>query len=176
MENKYYTPEISEFYAGFEYEYKPRAREGLMSYVRNNFTYINRWDKDVFNKKSENFLEALEVYDRPYNIGDIYTYIEDKAVRVKYLDKEDIESFGFESPINIEKELYDRCIINDIEYLLLKEDYTISKYKNSKNIQITVFDRVRYNINGGKKHSSLFKGVIKNKSELKKILQMIRVL
>ena len=72
--------------------------------------------------------------------------------------------------------MYDRCIINDIEYLLLKEDYTICKYKNSKNIQITVFDRVRYNINGGKKHSSLFKGVIKNKSELKKILQMTGVL
>ena len=170
MENKYYTPEISEFYAGFEYEYKPRAREGLMSYVRNNFTYINRWDKDVFNKKSENFLEALEVYDRPYNIGDIYTYIEDKAVRVKYLDKEDIESFGFKY---IDEDTY-------ILPMLFKPiifspgkvwgDIIMHYHPEDNYTSITGFSE------GQEEEYTLFMGLIKNKSELKKILQMTGVL
>jgi len=167
MENKYYTPEISEFYAGFEYEYKPRAREGLMSYVRNNFTYINRWDKDVFNKKSENFLEALEVYDRPYNIGDIYTYIEDKAVRVKYLDKEDIESFGFEYVDGMDGEYSHPLSDNLVFYKNIKD-------KEGVKCQLIFIPKkvVHLRIN----EVTIFIGKIKNKSELKKILQMTGVL
>ena len=66
MESKYYTPSIEEFYVGFEYE---------VNYGEND------WQKECLWAKPE-------VVTLPYmNLENI---------RVKYLDKEDIESLGFE--------------------------------------------------------------------------------
>ena len=68
MENKYYTPEIEEFYVGFKYERGNKATEG-------NST---KWYKEKITSAQE--------------IVDIFCCEE---IRVKYLDKEDIESLGF---------------------------------------------------------------------------------
>src|SRR5690606_29619740 len=70
---KYYTPEIEEFYVGFEYErFIPKS----------NSTEEECWEKLSM---SINYL-SLEELDNE---------IIEKEIRVKYLDKEDIESFGF---------------------------------------------------------------------------------
>ncbi len=70
--DKYYAPEIEEFHVGFEYEwFKP--------------TY-NKWSKEKFeNTRELYFIERSLRKD-----------FENKFVRVKYLDREDIESCGFE--------------------------------------------------------------------------------
>jgi len=67
MKDKYYTPDISEFHIGFEYE---------------------RWCNTVWNKYK------YEPFDQD-KISTIQYKIHDKHIRVKYLGKEDIESLGF---------------------------------------------------------------------------------
>lgn len=86
---KYYTPEISEFHVGFEFEEKERFGDGTVK-TKEDFSNAN-WIK-----------KSME-------IGELY-YIERMlsgrnalngicGIRTKYLDREDIESFGFESII-----------------------------------------------------------------------------
>lgn len=67
--SKYYTPEIEEFHVGFECEYKSTI---------NNNTY---WTSLKLEK--EHFSD--DHYYNPFRL----------FLRVKYLDKEDIESLGF---------------------------------------------------------------------------------
>jgi hypothetical protein len=126
MESKYYIPDISEFYVGFECE------------VYNK--YSEEWYIFLFNQVFEDTSVA-------------YNFTEGKY-RVKYLDKSDIESLGF-------KQITDDCFnlpLNDDEELrLLYED----------NI-IVIFLADQYN-------RSLFRGLIKNKSELKKVLKQLNI-
>lgn len=82
--SKYYTPEIGEFCVGFEFEF-----QGL-----DNYWNPTGWEKVKLNtNESKNF--GL------YTLKHIKSVLEDKEVtpadhvRVKYLDKEDIESLGF---------------------------------------------------------------------------------
>jgi hypothetical protein len=89
--------------------------------------------------------------------------------RVKYLDQEDIESLGFEvSGLGTYPEIE--------EYLfgvpsLMKDDgstgngYWLKFWKKTKKVEITDCTQVF--------HRRLFDGVVKNKSELKKVLKMI---
>ena len=65
MTDKYYTPEIEEFYVGFEFEYKDHNGS-------------KRWHKAVIDGETHSF-KTPYVYE----------------TRVKHLDKEDIESLGF---------------------------------------------------------------------------------
>ena len=66
MENKYYTPNISEFFVGFEYEQK----------------LFHIWQiKSQVSKSTK-----LQIMEKAIN---------DNLIRVKYLDEEDIESLGF---------------------------------------------------------------------------------
>ena len=64
-ENKYYTPEISEFHVGFEYE---------------ELNHYKKWIPKIFG----GFL--------PKTINE---YISKNECRVKYLDREDIEECGW---------------------------------------------------------------------------------
>lgn len=67
---KYYTPDISEFHVGFEYEQ-----------ITTNYPDKNNWQKAVVRTER----------DSPYQL-----WITNGTVRVKHLDQEDIESLGFE--------------------------------------------------------------------------------
>lgn len=67
MENKYYTPDISEFYVGFEFE------------VLSNVT--QQWVKQIF--------------EYPFYRKGLINNIEE--FRVKYLDSQDIESLEFKA-------------------------------------------------------------------------------
>lgn len=72
-ENKYYTPTIEEFHTGFEYE----------TFVEDK----NIWSKETFylNKSHIDLVYFVSLIGKE-NVP---------KVRVKYLDKEDIESLGF---------------------------------------------------------------------------------
>ena len=74
--------------------------------------------------------------------------------RVKYLDKEDLENLGFR---NYMKSVNDTYKLNDT-VIRIKSDY------------ILVFRYDEYTID-----ELLFKGVIKNKSELKKLLTQLGI-
>jgi len=75
MENKYYTPNASEFHISFEYE--------VFDYVKNKWDKItlgvpNHFELDQFN-------EVIEYPKKSFS----------KTFRVKCLDKKDIESLGW---------------------------------------------------------------------------------
>ena len=129
MHSKYYTPQISEFHVGFEYQ----SMWGLEN--------INaEWHDEVYSKtdSAEDLLETL---------------------RVKYLDQADVESLGFEEDYDDGKgsrwfRLY------DTKYRLCLCEHT------KHNIWIVNDDEPSLD-------DTLFKGIIKNKSELKKVLNQI---
>lgn len=139
MENKYYVPEIDEFCIGLEYEF--RQNESCP------WIKITIGLNDVLNGIPE-----LTVYG-------LYEY----NFRVKYLDKDDIESFGFKQFHHI------YC-----NYQYNKEDF--DKYGNR------VFYEIQYSNDRDKLYikeddnGRLFNGIIKNKSELKRLLKQLEII
>jgi hypothetical protein len=175
-ESKYYTPEIEEFHVGFEYEslQDPRFPEKDSSWEKN--TIKDEWDLKTF---------------IGYYCGD---HIE---VRVKALDREDIESLGFEdrdmfyydSKISYKNgvpfvenymnksksKVLSKFIKSHMggNYGLGSEYIFIEKVKSYENA--THISRIIYNGDGSAMVTSAFRGTIKNKSELKRILKQIGV-
>ena len=135
---KYYTPEIEEFHVGFEYEW-------------NNSNEDDVWKTSVADNE-----------DCYHAVQDIINNL-DRKYRVKYLDKEDIESLGFEyQDGKMIKDYSDDFIYkpnNNLQYNLT--------YVYEQNIlRIHVEDLVYFE----ESYNYLFQGTIKNKSELKKLL------
>jgi len=131
MKEKYYTPDISELYIGFE---------GLQ--VKFN---LNRgW--------SDYFIESVDDL-KCYEVNVIES-------RVPYLNQEDIESLGFDLDSTVKQESFyiKGNIMNDNEYQLIYRDKegTTEIYSTNNN-----------------NNPNSFYGIIKNKSELKKILKQI---
>lgn len=124
MENKYYTPNIEEFHAGFEIESQN---------IENA-----QWGKYV--------VQAEDIHS-----------IEEEGVeytRVKYLDREDIESLGFTYEIENKGEK---------EVRLTDKDRGVSVTWSKEKGMVW--------IGAGKPTMVLvFSGKVKNKSELKRIL------
>ena len=141
MENKYYTPDISEFHVGFEYE-----RMNGTDWEKAELTNVDCWG--TMARGYENEFEEIDSLIR--------------SVRVKCLDKEDIESLGFKqlkSPIWFHVEnvsLFNSGVC----------DLRISIWPREDNIRITISYP-------GVDDEQIFVGKCKNKSELKQILKMI---
>lgn len=132
--NKYYTPEIEEFHIGFEFEYENKL---LKQWRQEKLSLATPWDWET--------------------IGLI---IKRGAIRVKYLDREDIESLGFiyiKSQPGLTEDYFE---LVSTEWCM---DYDYS----------TQYCRIFINSDGD---STFFAGTIKNKSELKRILKMLNIL
>lgn len=130
--SNYYTPKIGEFHVEFEYELRNEENA--------------QWGKTTIKE--------------PDDIKSIYDWYDLESTRVKFLDQEDIESFGFTN-------LIDRYLLktkNNISYLLFHDN-------NTNTVSIFVFDEEKDLVDN--KYNKL---KVKNKSELKKVLQMIGVL
>lgn len=121
MERKYYTPHTEEFYIGFEYE---------TDYLKNG-----KWIK-----RKLGIDRASDFFEYCYKEGS------NSDLRVKLLDKEDIESLGFTY-------LHETSFLfNSRFHLTLNETYI--------NISDNLYNGTRV----------IFDGVIKSKSELQKLL------
>lgn len=167
-QDKYYTPSIEEFHIGFEYEYltDPRIPEKESS-----------WDKCII-KDTNHFQSFLMCYEKD-------DFME---VRVKYLDKEDIESLGFElidkkSSIIFDEPMEDYYRLyklgnNYIEYnsWYTSEINSNDKRYPKKNEKYTIYSKQFIENENNFVTSTRFSGTIKNKSELKFILKSIGVL
>ena len=155
MESKYYTPKIEEFCVGFEYEVFQEApktpKEKFLSFMP-----IETEDKWYKFRYPDFFLG--------YNLDKIFkTY---KDIRVKYLDREDIESLNWCSviPSNVK---------DKNNYVV---DYWVTDlYEDC--FQLLKIDDIKYQISFGnpEKNKVLFEGIILNKSELKKIMQQLNI-
>lgn len=131
MENKYYTPNSKEFYIGFEYEWFDSKK----------------WNKTIF--------EELAII-QPFKSGNtwIETLIKENILRVKLLDKEDIENFGF---------------------VLQNNENNIWKFSNLNISLFVSFTDIITGIEIKCSDYTIFNGKIKNKNEFKTLLRQLEI-
>ena len=139
--DKYYTPEIEEFCVGFEFE---KHDEKKATYKENNFKPTN-WHR----KKHD--LTSIRLSQLP-------THLHNKTIRVKYLDKYDIESLGF---IHSNEKVFE-LRGSDISLwwnftLLIKSSVTIRKLIGTSYINVSI-------------------SPVKNLSELKVLLKKLKLI
>jgi len=136
---KYYTPDISEFHVGFEFE------RFYNYYESEDSEAFNMWIKYEFNPNILSVcFKDLETLDQE---------IHSDKIRVKFLDKEDIEDLGFEYG-EYSKLQYEGLIVD-----------LFNKVENIYQIWVT----------GDMYKDKVFEGRIKNKSELKKLLTQLGI-
>jgi len=136
MSDKYYTPEITEFYTGFECEFKNDQQDNTWRHVVSDIDLLGI------------------VYDS-YEHQDF-----SNEFRVKYLDKEDIESLGFEHYKRHAGTTTDEFQSKESRYLITFDSNFSTKWN------CTVIDEVDF---------QLFHGFIRNKSEFKKLLKQLNI-
>ena len=148
MENKYYTPQIEEFRVGFECEFFNNMQDKI-------------WKKEVCDMDLINL--AYDCYEHgTVEWNDDIT----QTFRIKHLDSEDIESLGFKhlGSLWFEK---DNCLTVNGENFI---DCRIRKWKDNQ-IDIYNWDKDKENGIG----EIIFRGDIKNKSELKVLLNQLGI-
>lgn len=136
-ESKYYFPDPSEFCVGFKYEV-----DGRLIHTDSG---IKDWTGETFGSDPKHLYFATNPnYDK-------MSY----GIRVKYLDRQDIESCGWKMQVNSHYNQYN--IHNEYNSIILK-------MTNDNFIVITDDYEV-----------TRFRGTIKNISELKRIMKMIGI-
>lgn len=145
----YYTPELEEFHIGFEHEYQASKGE---------------WLKSIFPEQFQTGAKGVEgwaEFTPDMLIG------EGRAIRVKYLDKEDIESLGFK---------WQKYIPAPTELLCNSEEKQVFIKANTRLILFTNRIAIECFPIGGKMYKTVFEGICKNKSKLKSLLKDIVIL
>lgn len=143
---KYYVPAIEEFHVGFDIECNVKGEWIPLKYMQNF-------------KSGNGSPTILETYSILQNI------------RVKYLDREDIESFGFKNKEDVSS------ISNEV-FMLSKSnggfnDTTIYKLSKSGNI-LSIKFKIETSWGGGE--GQCFYGTIKNKSEFSRLLKQLSII
>jgi hypothetical protein len=127
--SKYYTPEISEFHVGFEYELEePDGTYSRLIHLRNSLGFL----RDRFDE-----------------------------IRVKYLDREDIENCGwwYDPEFNERAELGKYVLFTHKNGdILIQEEYSYERKGTNY---------IGYNV--------LFDGKVKNISELRKLMKQLGI-
>lgn len=155
--NKYYTPELEEFCVGFEVE---------VSQIDSNWKNYG-WEKEIV-KKDFNFKLAFEY---------LVLY------RVKYLDKTDIESFGFINILTTGTQRFKKYVnlkqLEDGEWFDYYLFLSLRYFDNTPHITIKKIDIHTYEeeieVNDNVKTEYLFQGYVKNKHEFKKLLKQLGI-
>lgn len=182
MDTKYYIPDISEFHVGFEYEHCHSSIRFVMLDLRtgdrtNETEPKEIWEKSVFTGNE------FDVWKSSFNFDDS---LRDGQIRVKYLDKEDIESLGFkedqEYQSTVDESNYDWHYDYGMESNNKKLKLIYTNWRTYAYSEIDGVDHSKYNeysvvkiiksVIAGEEFTA-FVGFIKNKSELKRILKMI---
>ena len=140
--SRYYTPSVEEFHIGFEFEHL--NCEGRL--VVGELVGSCDWHKETCDADWLNI------------INDDYEHDEEevKRYRVKFLDREDIESFGFsiKSGVNNRGKFYN--------------SYGVNLYHRDEDQKVIIGDKDLGSV--------IFNGNIKNKNEFKRVLKQIGLL
>lgn len=155
--DKYYTPEIEEFYVGFEYENKVIDLNGKTI----------KWLPVQWTESCNMF----GLFNVDFN-GDKRLITVPDSIRVKYLSRDCIESLAWDHDYNAEP-------IPNREELPVFEGYLFDKQNETGELWILYHfsDNIVW-IEYIKDCGGLgyvFKGEIKNKSELKKLLKQLGI-
>lgn len=155
MENKYYTPGIEEFHVGFEYEEKGYSRKGEWTTL-----VLDSYDMKTRDSGAPGECAFPNTWDN------IEEDIETGNIRVKHLDREDIESLRWVFVLEANQNLY----------AYKKEGYRLSFLRNLKSFIIHKTDGKGYIYKNKEMIGCpIFIGNIKNKSELKRLMQQLNV-
>jgi len=154
MEEKYYTPDVSEFCIGLKFyaKQKQNDKSTSLAWVRDDNIYPWEITKD--------------------NYGEVFEYLHYGDLResavVKYLDKEDIESLGFEAMMDsFNKHIGE----NQYKATSKKGNFNKLKWLSKHDDKICLHFVDDFKDDGNNNCYVAF--TIKNKSELKKVLKMI---
>ena len=140
MESNYYTPDIEEFHRGFDF------------YILDGNPETEKWNPRPTNFTDNQLIEMIEA----------------GIVKVKYLDREDIESLGFEHNPHYSNGFYGYTS-KDVNTMIAHQFIDLSK----DTTKITILKNKKTCHLGGSLWEPIFVGKIKNKSELKRILKQI---
>ena len=163
---KYYTPELEEFHVGFEYENKVIDLDGKTI----------KWLPVQWTASCNMF----GLFNVDFN-GDKHLITVPDSVRVKYLDREDIESLGWKHSL-IQNYKYTDSFFKDsnpkyAQWSLELND-TMSMQKDGKYVsdenEINSVC-IKFFHPDDSSGQTIFYGTIKNKSELKKVLKMLGI-
>ena len=138
MADKYYTPTIEEFHIGFEYEELWSSGKLISGHPDNK----ENWHPTI-----------MKEFDEQMTPG---PHLDMSEYRVKYLDKEDIESLGFSGYIPP----------HEYDHTWFKDNYILKAWFNH---EVPII-RIMFIPN-----TIFFHGIIKNKSELKLLLKQLGI-
>lgn len=164
--NKYYTPEIEEFHIGFEYEFYGMSTGGLsiLNAKKNKLEKIKDPDIKIWTKEKL-YKDDSGIFNR--TLKSIRGLLISDQIRVKYLDREDIESLGFK--YNGSKMIKNYRDEFNLEIGAIR--YNLTYIYGKKLLKINSENLVMF-----EEHLNyLFQGNIKNKSELKRILKQLNI-
>lgn len=142
--SKYYVPKIEELHYGFDYEHLPMR---YLWYLQ-GCGLKDEWIEETFYGGSGN--------DGESEVHEIERLIEDKAIRIKHLDRSDLESLGWKNTSLAKSK--------ETQY------YNIGEISLHHNGDIIVIHEKECEWD-----SCIFRGTIRNRSELKRILAQIGV-
>lgn len=167
MEDRYYNPKIDEFHVGFEYWLKSKEPTSTkrVPIVINNFS----------------------------DVQDAARHFAFDDIAVKYLSKEDIESFGFVNDYThakVEGDFIGFSICENYHLSYCPWSYGNDEYREllkTSDVEPSIFKYTSFNENQKLKifksnskfmddSECVFNGVIKNKSELKKLLIQLNII
>lgn len=165
--NKYYTPTLEEFHVGFEYEGYFTSGIYWFEYLLDKEDQKSKigWTKKEVNKCTQ--LDAIEGY--------IITKRENPNyhIRVKYLDKEDIESLGWVYSKN-GYAVTNGCL--DLMNYIYFEKSNYFLIFNSELTQVTLFVKDVCKLEDCNHCPNLENFPIKNKSELKQLMKKLNII
>lgn len=143
MENNYYSPELAEFYEGFEYQKLVTNLDGSTEWITKEYSLI---DKDSY---------YIANMFRDYNFLKLNEYLKNNF-RVKYLDTEDIKSLG-----------WIQIFVGTTDQVLYEKDGFELAFTDN-------IDFYGWNISIDNKNTNTsFKGIIKNKSDFKRLIKQL---
>jgi len=150
-DTKYYIPTIEEFHVGFECEYKSQELIGkaLTKHIERKCLF----GKEIEIPDNELFEQHI-INGRDVQFYSLNTHLIKDAFRVKHLDREDIESENWELDCCVEKEWF---------YI-----HKTSNFQNG-NIRLVFREKEGSIEINSDKFGECFYGILKNKSELKRI-------
>ena len=161
--DKYYTPQIEEFHVGFEYE----ERE---------FIYT---DKGWFTSKEHDFVSKIfrgsDYLESYYLTERINRNLFNDTIRVKYLDREDIESLGFKHTDGAMREdvrQFFELKVKNTHARNLEDDILLIYIRKTNHVLVSTSFGEDLPL---EQWFTLFTGKIKNKSELKDLLDKLEI-
>ena len=147
--NKYYTPTIEEFHIGFECEYE----------------VSDSWEPIIVGIEGAGHYNDIWCFE----FSDYSSAVDTKSIRVKYLDKVDIEELGWE--FDNESSIHG----DPLYYIYNKEKYELSTWYRKEGILTRILITKKNDNNHILASHCIFYGYIKNKSELKVLLKQLGI-